>query len=239
MAAERTNFSIVGRVRLLSVSRPGYYAYRDRKPSERALHREVIEQKITGFHDDCDELYGAPRILVDLRDDGEIISRKTVANTTRRPCLAGISLRKWKTTTVIDHADVYPVDMVKRQLDTGELNRVWVSRITYLRTWEGWIYLATVIDTHSRRVIGWTITDHMRTDLIQDAFVMVMAMALRGDRPATVIFQSDYAEDDVKPRNRADAAGLRGTGLTLKCSGFRATVLLAVSPVDALMARSS
>ncbi|TFD51487.1 IS3 family transposase [Cryobacterium sp. Hh11] len=189
MLAEKTNFTITRMVRLLEVSRSGYYAWMDRAPSPAAIRREHIEQKVAFFHGDSDEVYGAPRILVDLRADGEIISRKTVARTMKRLGLAGICPKKWKTTTIIDHADAYPVDAVKRKWDTGALNQVWVGDITYLRTWEGWVYLATVIDAHSRRVIGWAIADHMRTDLIQDA--LTMAMVLRGDRPETVIFHSD------------------------------------------------
>ena len=98
-----------------------------------------------------------------------------------------ISLKRWRTTTVSQAEDAYPVDAVQRKWDTAALNQVWVGDITYLRTWEGWLYLATVIDAHSRRVIGWAIADHMRTDLIQDA--LVMALALRGERPEQVIFQ--------------------------------------------------
>ncbi|MET4783151.1 IS3 family transposase [Glaciihabitans sp. UYNi722] len=130
-----------------------------RKPSKRTLRRETIEQKVMWFHGDSDEVYGSPRILADLRSDGEIISRKTVATTMRRLGLVDICPKRWKTTTIIDHADAYPVDAVKREWDTGALNQVWVGDITYLRTWEGWIYLATVIDSHSRRVIGWAIAD--------------------------------------------------------------------------------
>ena len=190
MLAEKNNFTITRMVRLLEVSRSGYYAWIDRAPSPSAIRRVHIEQKVAFFHDDSDEVYGAPRILADLRADGEIISRKTVATTMKRLGLVGICPKKWKTTTIIDHADAYPVDAVKRTWDTGVLNQVWVGDITYLRTsWEGWVYLATVIDAHSRRVIGWAIADHMRTDLIQDA--LMMAMVLRGDRVATVIFHSD------------------------------------------------
>ncbi|MEC5150988.1 hypothetical protein RCH22_002629 [Cryobacterium psychrotolerans] len=189
MLAEKTNFTITRMVRLLEVSRSGYYAWAGRVPSPAAIRRVHIEQKVAFFHGDSDEVYGAPRILADLRADREVISRKTVAATMRRLGLVGICPKKWKTTTIIDHADAYPVDAVERQWDTGALNQVWVGDITYLRTWEGWVYLATVIDAHSRRVIGWAIADHMRTDLIQDA--LTMAMVLRGDRPATVIFHSD------------------------------------------------
>ena len=218
MAAEKTNFSIVRMGRLLAVSRPGYYAWRGRGPSDRAVRREAIEQKIVGFHDDSDEVYGAPRILADLRGDGEIISRKTVASAMKRLGLVGICPRKWKTTTVIDHEDAYPVDAVKRQWDTGALNQVWVGDITYLRTWESWVYLATVIDAHSRRVIGWAIADHMRTDLIQDA--LQMALVLRGEQPASVIFHSDrgtqYASAQITAF--AEANGItRSMGYTGIC----------------------
>ncbi|MDP9823685.1 hypothetical protein J2S59_003494 [Nocardioides massiliensis] len=89
--------------------------------------------------------------------------------------------------------------MTKRQWDTGVLNAVWVGDISYLRTWEGWLYLATVIDAHSRRAIGWAIADHMRTDLVEDA--LKMAITLRGELPARVVFHTDrgaqYASEQI------------------------------------------
>jgi putative transposase len=153
---------------------------------------------VSWFHGASDAVYGSPRVLADLRDDGEVISRKTVAQAMRRLGLVGVFPRRWRTTTVTDREDAYPADSVKRRWDTGALNQVWVGDIpqpgrgcgpTYLRTWEGWLYLATVIDAHSRRVIGWAIADHMRTDLVQDA--LTMALALRGEVPAEVIFHTD------------------------------------------------
>jgi putative transposase len=134
MLAEKTNFTITRMVRLLAVSRSGYYAWIGRPPSPASIRRVHIEQKVAFFHGDSDEVYGSPRILADLRADGEIISRKTVATTMKRLGLAGICPKKWKTTTIIDHADAYPVDAVKRTWDTGALNQVWVGDITYLRT---------------------------------------------------------------------------------------------------------
>ena len=183
MHAEKSNFSVVRMARLLEVSRAGYYAWLGREPSARAVRSERIEAKIG------DEVSGAPRILADLRADGEVISRKTVAKTMRRLGLRGICPRKWRTTTVVDHADAYPPDAVARAWDTGVLNRVWVGDITYLRTWQGWLYLATVIDAHSRRVIGWAIEEHMRADLVEQA--LQMAITLRGERPAKVVFHAD------------------------------------------------
>ena len=151
MLVQKTNFSIVRMVRLLAVSRSGCYAWLGCSPSERAVRRENIEQKVAWFHSDLDEVYGSPQILADLRADGEIISRKTVAPTMRRLGLVGISPKRWRTTTVSHAEDAYPVNAVKRQWDTGALNQVWVGDITYLRTWEGWLYLATVIDADSDR----------------------------------------------------------------------------------------
>jgi len=185
--------------RLLEVSRSGFYAWSKRLPSKRAVRAEQIEAKIAWFHGESDEVSGAPRILADLREDGEVISRKTVAKAMRRLGLRGICPRQWRTTTLRAGGDTYPPDLPKRQWDTGVLNAVWVGDITYLRTWEGWLYLATVIDAHSRRVIGWAIADHMRTDLVEDA--LKMAITLRGELPAHVVFHTDrgtqYASEQI------------------------------------------
>jgi putative transposase len=202
-----SNFSITRMARLLEVSRAGYYAWRGRGPSARALRAERIEAKIAWFHGESDEVSGSPRILVDLREDGEVISRKTVAKSMRRLGLKGICPRRWRTTTIVDHDDAYPPDAVARVWDTGTLNRVWVGDITYLRTWEGWLFLATVIDAHSRRVIGWAIDDHMRADLVEQA--LQMAITLRGELPAKVVFHADYAEACVKPRDRETSFAAR------------------------------
>jgi len=189
MLVEKSNYSVSRMARLLEVSRSGFYAWCKRVPSRRAVRAERIEAKVGWFHGESDEASGSPRILADLREDGETISRKTVAKTMRRLGLRGICPKKWRTTTIVDHADAYPADAAKRLWDTGTLNAVWVGDVTYLRTWEGWLYLATVIDAHSRRVIGWAIADHMRTDLVEDA--LGMAITLRGELPAKVVFHTD------------------------------------------------
>jgi len=144
---------------------------------------------VAWFHGDSDEVAGSPKILMDLREDGETISRKTVAKTMSKLGLVGVCPKRWKTTTILDRTDSYPVDQVQRKWDVGALNQIWVGDISYLRTWEGWLYLATVIDAHSRRVIGWAIDEHMRADLVEDA--LSMAIALRGELPEKVIFHTD------------------------------------------------
>ena len=144
MLAEKSNYSVSRMARLLEVSRSGFYAWCKRGPSKRAVRAERIEAKIGWFHGESDEVSGAPRILVDLREDGEVISRKTVAKTMRKLGLRGICPKRWRTTTLTEKTDTYPADAAKRVWDTGTLNRVWVGDISYLRTWEGWLYLATV-----------------------------------------------------------------------------------------------
>ena len=222
MLVEKSNFTVTRMARLLGVSRSGFYAWLGRVPSKRAIRAERIEAKVAWFHGDSDEVSGSPKILADLRGDGEVISRKTVAKTMRKLHLVGVCPKRWKTTTVIDHKDAYPVDAAKRDWDKGELDRVWVGDITYLRTWEGWLYLATVIDAHSRRVIGWAIDEHMRADLVQDA--LAMAITLRGDLPETVVFHSDskYVRCQVFPGfvtlTPIDSRGYRGVGGVLAAS---------------------
>lgn len=218
MHAEKSSFTIARMARLLGVSRSGYYAWSKRGPSKRAIRAERIEAKVRWFHGESDEVSGAPRILADLRADGEVISRKTVAKTMRSLGLRGVCPKRWKTTTVTDAGDTYPSDVVKRTWDTGTINAVWVGDITYLRTWEGWLYLATVIDAHSRRVIGWAIADHMRTDLVEDA--LKMAIALRGGLPREVVFHADrgtqYASDQIS-RFAAQNGITRSMGRTGVC----------------------
>ena len=219
MLVEKNNFTVMRMARLLNVSRSGFYAWCMREPSKRAVRRDGIDAKISGFHAASDEVYGSPRILADLRADGEVISRKTVAARMTHLGLVGVCPKKWRTTTLRDATDAYPKDAVKRCWDVGALNQVWVGDITYLRTWEGWVYLATVIDAHSRRVIGWAIADHMRTDLIEDA--LKMALVLRGaDRPAKVIFHSDrgtqYASEQITTF-AADNGITRSMGFTGVC----------------------
>ena len=218
MLAEKSHFTVSRMARLLEVSRSGFYAWCKRGPSPRAVRQERIEAKVAWFHGDSDEVSGAPRILVDLREDGERISRKSVAKTMRKLGLRGICPRRWKTTTTTKASDTYPADAAKRAWDTGVLNRIWVGDITYLRTWEGWLYLATVIDAHSRRVIGWAIDEHMRTDLVEQA--LQMAITLRGELPEKVVFHTDrgtqYASAQIT--EFADLNGItRSMGLTGIC----------------------
>ncbi|MBS4727452.1 IS3 family transposase [Mycobacterium sp. SM1] len=152
--------------------------------------RAELDAKVATFHAAFDGVSGAPRILADLGDDGETVSRKTVAASLRRRGLAGISPRRLApATTVVDLAAAVPKDPLTRRFDTAILNRVWTSDITYLGTGEGWLYLCAVRDGCSRKVIGWAIDDCLRTDLVQGA--LEMAVAMRGEPAQQVVVHAD------------------------------------------------
>lgn len=177
--AEKATYCIKRMCELLEVSRSGYYKWRksvDRGPTPAQQRRAELDAKVAEFHAASDGVYGAPRILADLRADGEKVSRKTVAASLRRQGLAGISPRRFvPATTLIDLGAPVPKDLVGRRFDTGRLNRVWTSDITYLGTGEGWLYLCAVRDGCSRRVIGWAIDEYLHTDLVQAALAMAVA----------------------------------------------------------------
>jgi putative transposase len=191
--AEKASYPIKRMCELLEVFRSGYYKWRtlrDSGPTPSQRRRTELDAKVAGFHAASDGVYGAPRILADLRADGQRVSRKTVAASLRRQDLAGICPRRFApATTVVDLDAVAPKDLVGRRFDTGVLNRIWTSDITYLGTGEGWLYLCAVRDGCSRRAIGWAVDEHLHTDLVQAA--LTMAVAMRGELAEQVILHAD------------------------------------------------
>lgn len=171
--AEKANHSISRMVDLLQVSRSGYYAWAQRRCSEpgpRAARRADLSVKIKVAHDVSDGVNGAPRITADLREAGEVVTRKTVAKLMRQNEIRGISPRPWRPVTTIAAPNPHAIpDLVSRDFDRGELNRVWTSDITYLATGEGWLYLCGVRDGCSRRVLGYAFADTLHTDLVETA----------------------------------------------------------------------
>jgi putative transposase len=146
---------------------------------------------------------GAPRILADLRDAGEVVSRKTVAKLMRSNAIRGISPRPWRPVTTIADATPHTIpDLVQRQFDRGELNRVWTSDITYLATGEGWLYLCAVRDGCSRRVIGYAFADTLHTDVVETALRRAVTFRDSGTGSTDgVIFHADrgcqYTSDQL------------------------------------------
>jgi transposase InsO family protein len=174
---------------LLEVSRSAFYEWHKHIPSARQLADAELGDRIQDIYDESRGTYGWPRVHRALRDEGVCVRRERVARIMRTKGLVGRCRRRWIKTTISD-PDVVSVDLLKRAFGPGtvELDRVYVGDITYIRTWEGWLYLATVIDLASRRVVGWAMADHMRAELVCDA----LRMAIENRRPAPgAIFHSD------------------------------------------------
>jgi putative transposase len=194
--AEKANFEVSRMTDLLKVSRSGYYAWASRQnadPGPRARRRTALVTKIKNFHQASDRVNGSPRILADLRADGETVSRKTVAKLMRDNNIRGISPRPWRPVTTISDATPHAIpDLVGRRFDQGEPNLVWTSDITYLATGQGWLYLCAVRDGCSRRVIGYAFADTLHTDLVETALRRAVTFRDPATGPtAQVIFHAD------------------------------------------------
>lgn len=176
---------------LLEVSRTAYYEQIDHLPSARETADTELLAKITTIHDASSATYGSPRVHAQLRAGGEACGENRVARLMRGNGIVGRSKRRFKKTTIPDpSAETTAIDLIKRSFGPGtfQIDQAWCGDITYIRTWEGWLYLATVIDVSSRRVVGWAMADHMRTELVSSA----LQMALDHRRPeAGLIFHSD------------------------------------------------
>jgi transposase InsO family protein len=178
---------------LLKVSRSAYYTDRASGPSVREQRDAELTDKIVEIHDDSKHTYGSPRVHHELQAQGERCSRKRVARLMRAADRYGRTPRRWKKTTIADPAASTRPDLIGRDfgIDSDRpaaLDARWCGDITYIHTWEGWLYLATVIDLASRRVVGWAVADHLRTDLVADA----LTDAVNRRRPAPgVVFHSD------------------------------------------------
>lgn len=173
---------------LLVVSRSAFYDWSHHVPSRRQLDDSALGERIQAIYDASRGTYGWPRVHRALRHEGVHASRKRVARVMRQKALVGRCRRRWTKTTIAD-PDAAAVDLVKRAFGPGtEVDRVYVGDITYIWTWEGWAYLATVIDLASRRVVGWAIADRMRAELVCDA----LTMAIDARRPGRgLTFHSD------------------------------------------------
>jgi putative transposase len=173
--------------RLLEVSTSGYYAWLKRRPSKRALEDASLTELISEIHSQSWGSYGAPMIHEELAERGIRVGRKRVARLMKAAGLQGVSRRKKAWTTRRDTKARPAPDLVDRDFTADGPNKLWVADITYIPTWAGFLYLAVVIDVWSRRVVGWAMAGHLRTELVMDAF----EMAITTRRPTDVIHHSD------------------------------------------------
>jgi putative transposase len=194
-AEKATGFPVSVACRLLGVSRSAFYAWERGAPSDRELTDAWLLERIKAIHKENRGVYGWRRIHAELRlADGVRVSGKRVRRLMRQAGLSGLVKTKRGRTTVRVPGVRVADDLVERQFRPDAPNVLWVADITYLRTWEGWVYLAAVQDAYSRRIVGWSMADHMRHDLVVDA--LQMAVARRRPAPG-LIHHSDQGSQYV------------------------------------------
>ena len=187
MRANRAVYSVRRMCDLLGVSPSGYYAWARRRRPDRVQSDAALLAQIRSIHERSRGTYGAPRICAELASLGTPVSRKRVARLMREAGLQGVSRRRWATTTVRDKKARPAPDLVERHFAVEGRDRLWVADITYIATCTGFLYLAVVLDAWSRRVVGWSMASHLRTELVLAA----LDMALEQRRPVGVIHHSD------------------------------------------------
>ena len=215
VAAQKADFPVRTLCRVCKVSTSGFYAYAARKagpPPPRELARAVVARHVARVHKSSRRRYGSPRVTAQLAREGIPVNHKAVEAEMVRQGLRGRSSRRNMRTTRRDPSKVPAVDLVERDFERANLDQLWIGDATYIWTDEGWLYLATVIDACSRRLLGWSITDHLRTELCLDA--IEAAVATRGGRrnlAGGVVFHTDHGTQYT-----ADA-------FTKACRSFRIT----------------
>jgi len=188
MSTNQASFPIATMARVLGVSKAGFYAWRDRPPSAHSLADAALLARARTVHARSRQTYGAPRVHADLRQRGERHGRKRIARLMRGAGLVGASHRHGGPTTTRRDHDARPApDLVDRNFTASGPNQLWVADITYVPTAAGFLYLAIVLDAWSRKIVGWSMANHLRTELVLDA----MEAAVGQRRPSSVIHHSD------------------------------------------------
>lgn len=180
-------FPVRAMCRVFGVSPSGFYAWQEREPSARAIEDMKLTARIRAIHARSRGTYGRPRIHAELADEGERIGGKRVARLMKAEGLEGVSRRRWVVTTQRD-VDARPApDLVERRFSAEAPDQLWVADITYIPTWAGFLYLAVVLDAFSRRIVGWAMAEHLRTELV----VAALNMALGQRQAKGVVHHSD------------------------------------------------
>ena len=195
ISAEKATFPVSVQCDVLGVSRSGYYGWERRAPSARARRDAELTKLIREIHGRARGVYGAPRIHAELRMAlGIRVSRKRVERLMREVGISGLIKRKRGRTTIRVQGVRVADDLVRRNFQPAAPNLLWLADITYLRSWEGWLYLGAVQDAFSRAIAGWSMTEHMRAELVVDA----LEMGVSRRRPeAGLVHHSDQGSQYV------------------------------------------
>ena len=178
---EKATFPVTTMCRVLGVSPSGFWAWSGRPPSERARSDAELTGQIRRIHERSRGTYGVPRVHAELADTGTRCSRKRVARLMTAAGLEGVHRRRAIRTTVRDRDAAPAPDLVNRAFSASCPNALWVADITYVPTWAGFLYVAVVVDTFSRAVVGWSMAGHLRTEFILDALDMAIARRRPGE----------------------------------------------------------
>ncbi len=192
----RDQFSVARMCRRLEVSRTGYCQWKTRPPSHRSVTNAVLDVRVAAIHADSKRSYGRPRIVRGLRDQGVQVGHERVRNSLRRQGLRPVYKRPYRVTTDSTHHQPIAPNVLARRFDGWKVNQAWVGDVSYVATGEGWLYLACVMDLASRRIVGWSMSDRIKTDLVCQA---LKSAYWRRKPPVGLIMHSDrgsqYASD--------------------------------------------
>jgi putative transposase len=205
--AEKGAHSVARLCRTLRVSRSGYYSWRDRGVSDHAATDVALAAQVAAIHAASDGTYGAPRVHAELKAHGIRTSRRRVARLLAEQGLEGVSRRRRRSTTTPARQPAAP-DLVERRFQAARRpNQVWFADITYVPTWEGWLYVALVVDAWSRRIVGWAMREGLEAALVVDALGMASTQRRppvgaihhsdRGSQYASTIFGRTLAESGL------------------------------------------
>ena len=206
----REEFAVKLMCRALEVTRSGYYAWRKRKPSARAMRKERLRVEVRAIHRTTGGRYGSPRTHAELQARGERVSRRQIARLMREEGLKGKKRRRFRTTTNSEHSHPVAANVLDRKFAVDDIegpDRAWAADITYVPTREGWLYLAVVLDLASRLVVGWSMGTTLESSLAIDA----LEMALQRRRPGKgLLHHSDrgvqYASNEYRTLLEGQAA---------------------------------
>jgi putative transposase len=208
MSANQATFPIAVMARVLGVSESGFHAWRQRPASARSVADKMLLKRVRTIHASSRETYGVPRVHAELRAGGEKHGRKRIARLMRVAGLAGASRRRTGVTTTRRDKDARPApDLVDRNFVASQPNQLWVADITFVPTASGFLYLAVVLDAWSRKIVGWSMANHLRAELVIDA----LEMAIGQRQPGGVIHHSDQGSQytSLAFGKRCQEAGVR------------------------------
>ena len=197
--AHRDEFDLTRMCRRLEVSRTGYYQWSARAPSERSMVNAALDAQVAAIHARNNRSYGRPRIVRDLRDQGQVVGHERVRRSLKRQGLCPVYKRPYRVTTDSNHRKPVAPNVLDRRFNGWAINRAWVGDITYLATDEGWLYLAVVMDLASRRIVGWSMSERIKADLVCQA--MQSAYWRRKPAPGLIMHTdrgSQYASEKYR-----------------------------------------